>query len=319
MRKRGPAVYHSRMRSFGLLPILITAAALGGSLHAQTRVELPLWPHSAPEASEAKAPEALTPVKNAHYPAVALTRAANVSVPTLTLYPVPAAIHSTGAAAVVFPGGGYMHLSMVLEGSMPCDWFNSIGMACILVKYRVPWAEHFPQTYGPLEDAQQAMRLVRAHAAAWHIDPKRIGVLGFSAGGHLAVVLSQHFDDAHVLSTPAAGEVDATVSARPDFVMLAYPAYLPVPPDMRTLDPNLTPNAQTPPTFIMQSEDDKTYVDSSLVYARALKDAHVPEEYILYPNGGHGSGMHPAGESNVNWPDMAAAWLHTIHILPSAD
>ena len=293
----------------------LLAAATTLTLNAQQQT-LPLWPHTAPEPTEAKSPETKTDAKNPHYPGVPLFWYANVSDASMTTYPVPAGIKPTGAAALVFPGGGYARLAWIHEGTMACDWFNSLGIFCAVVKYRVPWAEHFPATYGPLEDAQQAVRILRAHATDWGIDPHRVGVLGFSAGGHMAVVLSQHFDDPHVLSTPAAAEVDAKISARPDFVMLGYPAYLPVAPGETTLDPNLTPNAQTPPTFIMQSENDKVYGNSSLVYARALKDAGVPEEFILYPDGGHGNGMHPTGLSNENWPAIAAIWLRYIKIIP---
>jgi acetyl esterase/lipase len=302
-----------RMRSRLLTALALAAVPALALAQSQT---LPLWPTATPEASEATAPELTAAAKNGHYPGVPLTWVTNVSQPTLTTYPVPAGIKPTGAAALVFPGGSYAKLAMVHEGSMACDWFNSLGIFCAVVKYRVPWNEHFPATYGPLEDGQQAVRILRSHADAWHLDPHRIGILGFSAGGHLAVTLSQHFDDPHILSTPAASEVDTKISARPDFVMLIYPAYLDVPTHGTTLDPSLTPNAQTPPTFITQNEDDIHYGDASLVYARALKTANVPEEFILYPNGGHGNGMHPTGTSSENWTTVAAAWLQTIKVLP---
>lgn len=274
---------------------------------AETHQVIALWPHTAPEASEAEGPETMA------MPASLLS---NVSHPTMTVYPVPEGITPNGAAIAVFPGGGYQHLAWKKEGLEPCEFFNSKGMFCVVVRYRIPWKEHFPDTYGPLEDAQQAMRILRGHAAAWKIDTHRIGVLGFSAGGHLMVTLSQHFDDPHVMSTSAAPDVDASISARPDFVILGYPAYLPAQPENRSLDPNLTPTSQTPPTFLVQAEDDKKYVDSSLVYSRALKDAGIPEEFILYPDGGHGFGMHPKGKTPENWPDLAITWLNWLKVLP---
>lgn len=305
----------------GMIRLSLSLAALAVSVcaaSAQVPVAgtvIPLWPHGTPEPAQTQLPESSRSSYSKLEPGVELRSLSNVTVPTLTVYPVPAGVQATGAAAVVFPGGGYQHLSIVLEGSEPCQWFNSLGIFCVVAKYRVPWAVRYPETYAPLEDAQQAVRIVRGHAAAWGLDPHRIGVMGFSAGGHLSVALSQHFDDNHVLSTPAARDVDASVTARPDFVILGYPAYLPVPPEKRVLDPHLTPNALTPPTFIVQAENDWHYGDSSIVYYRALMDAKVPAEMHLYPNGGHGFGMHPAGVAPEHWADLAATWLHTIGIL----
>jgi acetyl esterase/lipase len=294
---------------------LFLAASVASAQSAAHEV-IRLWPTGAPEPTEATGPETDKPLQNSHYKGRALNILSNVSDPTLTIYPVPAGIRPNGAAAIVFPGGGYGILAFIHEGVMPCEWFNSLGVFCAVAKYRVPWAKHFPDTYGPLEDAQQAVRIVRDRANAWHIDPHKIGVLGFSAGGHLAVTLSQHFADEHVLSTPAAQEVKRDVSARPDFVLLGYPAYLALSPEKRVIDPNLVPNKNTPPTFIMQSEDDKNYGQNSLVYARALMDAGVPEMLVFYPDGGHGNGMHPTGESNENWDQLAATWLRRIGIIP---
>jgi acetyl esterase/lipase len=296
-----------RASLFSLLLIAATAAT------AQN-LTLPLWPHGTPEPAQSTKAESATHSKDPRYPGVDFVGLSDVTVPTLTLYPAPAG-HNTGAAAVVFPGGGYQHLAFTKEGTMACEWFNSLGMTCVLVKYRIPWPSHFPETFAPLEDAQQAMRLTRAHAAEWKIDSHRIGVMGFSAGGHLAVVLSQHFDDSHITTTPAAADADTSLSARPDFVFLGYPAYLPSKDDSFHLDPNLTPNDHTPPTFLVQAENDKLYINSALVYFRALKDAQVPAEMHLYPDAGHGFGMHPTGTSAEHWTDLAAAWLHTLKIL----
>jgi acetyl esterase/lipase len=152
----------------------------------------------------------------------------------------------------------------------------------------------------------------------WHINPARIGVVGFSAGGHLAVTLSNHFDDTSVESTPAAADVDTKINARPEFAILGYPAYLPTGPDKRDLDPSLMPNPRTPPTFIIQAENDKTYIDSALVYFRALKDAGVPAELHLYASGGHGFGMRPVGMPEEHWGDTATEWLRRIGMLPQA-
>jgi acetyl esterase/lipase len=243
----------------------------------------------------------------------------NVTAPTLAIY-LPAHPSSTHAAALVFPGGAYQRLAYTKEGLDTCHWLNSVGMACLLVKYRVPQPYNdtgrYPADPADLEDAQQAMRLTRAHATEWHIDPARIGVVGFSAGGNLAVLLSTHPDDNHVASTPAASQVPSTTDARANFAIVIYPAYLAAEPDQTTLIPTYTPNTFTPPTFLLQAEDDKTYGHNALVYYRALMDAHIPADLHLYATGGHGFGMDPIGKPEEHWPDLAAAWLRRIGILP---
>jgi acetyl esterase/lipase len=151
----------------------------GGAGAQQTT--LPLWPNGNPEPTRVTAPEGDTTAAEHHMvagkPSFRLT---NVSKPTLAVYPPKGT--NTGAAALVFPGGGYVRLSMELEGSEVCDWLNDIGMTCVLVKYRVPEEQHYPENAEDLEDAQQAMRITRMHAKEWGIDPKKIGAIGFSAG-----------------------------------------------------------------------------------------------------------------------------------------
>lgn len=278
-------------------------------LHAQQ--VLPLWPHGTPEPPQTTEPETDMLDSAGHR----TNRLTNITEPTMTVF-LPA--HSMGvtSGAVVFPGGGYLRLAWDKEGLDVCHWLNSINMACLLVKYRVPETGHYPENPADLQDAQQAMRVARTHAVEWHINPARIGVIGFSAGGHLAVTLSNHFDDQSVESTPAAKDVDTSISARPEFAILGYPAYLSSGPDRRDLDPNLMPNPRTPPTFLIQAENDKNYIDSSLVYFRALKDAGVPAELHLYATGGHGFGMHPAGFPEERWSDTATEWLRSIGMLP---
>lgn len=297
------------MKIKALAIVLFLQLAGIGIIHAQT--VLPLWPHGTPEPAQTTEPETNMLDSAGHR----TNRLTNVTEPTMTVF-LPA--HSVGvtSAAVVFPGGGYLRLAWDKEGLDVCRWLNSINMACLLVKYRVPETGHYPENPADLEDAQQAMRVARAHAAEWHINPARIGVVGFSAGGHLAVTLSNHFDDKTVESTPAAKDVDTSISARPEFAILGYPAYLSSGPDHRDLDPDLTPNPRTPPTFLIQAENDKTYIDSSLVYFRALKDVGVPAELHLYATGGHGFGMHPAGFPEERWADTATEWLRSIGMLP---
>lgn len=289
----------------------------GGVVHAQQVV--PLWPHGTPEPPQTTEPEKdVTTDQMALINGHRTARLTNVTQPTMTVF-LP--LHSTGvtSAAVVFPGGGYIRLAWDGEGVDVCHWLNSIGMACLLVKYRVPEEGHYPQNPADLQDAQQAMRVARAHAAEWHINPARIGVIGFSAGGHLAVVLSSHYDDKSVESTPAAKDVNSSISARPEFAILGYPAYLATGPEKNDLDPELVPNSRTPPTFMIQAENDKTYIDSTLVYFRALKNADVPAEMHLYATGGHGFGVHPVGFPEEHWTHTATDWLRRIGMLPERE
>jgi len=292
--------------------VLLTASFACAFVASAQKLTLPLWPTGAPEASQTTGAELNTPKKSPKEPGVTLSSITNVSTPTITVFPAPQSGAELHAAAVVFPGGGYQQLAYTLEGEEPCAWFNSIGITCVLAKYRVPWNGRYPEMFGALEDAQQAVRLTRAHAAEWHIDPRRVGIMGFSAGGHLSVALSQHHDDAHVLSTPAASEVDASISARPDFVILGYPAYLNVEPSKSAL----APNAKTPPTFIIQAENDKIAVDSAITYYIEMKDAGVPAEMHLFDSGGHGFGMHPQGAPELTWSALAATWLREIKMIP---
>jgi acetyl esterase/lipase len=291
---------------------LLLALGLSSAIQAQKApTSMPLWPHATPEPPQVTEPETDIGHPAAGRPPVSLT---NVTIPTLTVYP-PTGIKNTGAAALVFPGGGYVHLAWTKEGLDTCDWLNSIGMTCLLVKYRVP-EQHYPESHADLEDAQQALRLARAHATEWHIDADRVGVLGFSAGGNLAALMSTHSDDDHVTSTPAASDANTTFSAKPDFAILVYPAYLAISPEQTALDPVYTPNALTPPTFLVAAENDSHYGKNSPVYYRALTDATVPAELHMFATGGHGFGVYPAGTPG-EWPELAAAWLRSIKMLPA--
>ena len=194
---------------------------------------LPLWPGVAPGAVANQPGEADT-IKAADYLVAGrpLALLGNVSTPTLTLYKPKG--QNTGAAVVVFPGGGYHILAIDLEGTEVCDWLNSIGVNCVLLKYRVPDSGPYPKSKAALQDAQRALGLVRMHAAEWGIDPKRIGVLGFSAGGHLAAAISTHYDERLYDPIDAADKL----SCRPDFAVVIYPGYLAL--EKRTSRPTTT-------------------------------------------------------------------------------
>jgi len=307
-------MFPSAMSVFAL-PAL-ASILLASAVQAQT--VLPLWPHGTPEPAQTTEPETdVTKPTDGLISGRRTARLTNVTNPTLSVY---LAHNGNGAAALVFPGGSYTRLAWNGEGTDACEWLNSMGVTCLLVKYRVPEKGRYPDNPADLEDAQQAMRLARAHAAEWHIDSNRIGVVGFSAGGNLAVLLSTHPDDNHVESTPAASQVPmqsgAPIDARVNFAIVVYPAYLPVPPAQTELDPVYTPNAFTPPTFLIQAENDRGYGKNALVYYRALLDTGHPAQLHYYATGGHGFGVHPAGTPEEHWTDLAATWLREIHAIP---
>lgn len=291
--------------------LLLTLAFLSPLVQAQ-QVTLPLWVNGTPEPYNG-APEAdITKPSDRLVEGRPLAHLTNISKPTLAFYPAPAS-SNTGATIVVFPGGGYRILAYDLEGTEVCTWLNSVGVNCALVKYRVPIEKHFPDDTSDIEDAQQAMRITRSHAAEWHLDSKRIGVLGFSAGGHLVVVLGNHpdFKRANELVS------DTSVSARPDFVVGIYPAYLTDAPALTQLARGIDPSANTPPTFLLQAEDDPVHEENVLVYFQALKQLKVPAELHVYAEGGHGYGLRPSALPVSRWPALVETWLHTIHILSS--
>lgn len=293
------------------------ALALTFAAASAQHTVLPLWPHAKPEPAQTTEPEAdLTKPTDGLISGHRTARLANVTNPTLTVYFPSATAKNTGAAALVFPGGGYVRLAWDGEGIDTCQWLNSIGMTCLLVKYRVPEIGHYPLNFADLEDAQQAMRLSRANAKVWNIDPDRIGVVGFSAGGNLAVLMSTHPDDQHVESTPAAPDADSKIDARANFAVVVYPAYLIVAPQNRELDPVYTPNKLTPPTFLIQAENDKGYGSNAPIYYQALAAAGIPAELHMYATGGHGFGIHPPKAPEENWTDLATAWLRNIKIIP---
>lgn len=293
---------------------------LGTGAFAQTTV-LPLWPHETPEPPQTTAAEAnvatAQDIAKAGYP---MLRISNVTRPTMSVF-LPSGAAKIRAAALVFPGGAYQRLAWDIEGEQTCKWLNSIDVACLLVKYRVPEKGVYPENPADLEDAQQSMRLARAHAAEWNIDPNRIGVVGYSAGGNLAVLLCTHPDDSHVLSTPAAADVPKSagtpLDARANFAVVVYPAYLSVQPEMRELIPTYRPNQFTPPTFLTVAEDDHSYGPNSIVYYRALMDAKVPVELHAFASGGHGFGAYPAPpKPEAHWTDLATTWLRGLNVIP---
>jgi acetyl esterase/lipase len=246
---------------------------------------------------------------------------ANVSRPTLTVYSPTG--NNTGVAIVVFPGGGYRVLAIDLEGTEVCDWLTSRGITCVLLKYRVPrsgpsWQPDCrcrinPKPQPALEDAQRAMGLVRLHAAEWHIDPHKVGVLGFSAGGHLVAAISNAFQRR---AYPAVDAADKE-RCRPDFAVALYPGHLWMPEGgPYSFNPDIHVTRDTPPTFLLQAETDSVdNVNQSLVYYIALKDAGVPTEMHLYADGGHAFGLRTTKDPITEWPRLVEQWLRTIGMI----
>jgi acetyl esterase/lipase len=270
-----------------------------------------IWPGAAPgEAPNQPAEADATTAKDNLIAGRPLVRLGHVSVPTITLYAPKGA--NSGAAVVVFPGGGYNILAIDLEGTEVCDWLNSIGVTCVLLKYRVPGTGPYPKSPAALQDAQRAMGLVRQHATEWKINPNRIGVLGFSAGGHLAAAISTHFEKRIYEPVDGADKL----SCRPDFAVVVYPGYLALSEKDFAANADINPTDKTPPTFIVQAEDDPVHVENATVYFLQLKNAKVPAELHIYAQGGHGYGLRRTELPVTTWPAAVETWLHTIKVLP---
>ncbi|MGB3848698.1 MAG: alpha/beta hydrolase [Tunicatimonas sp.] len=265
---------------------------------------LPLWPNGAPGEPEPLGEEADATTSDDNLVAgEPLIRLANVTRPTITVYHAPED-QATGAVVVVCPGGGYHILAMDLEGTEVAAWLNSLGITAVVLKYRVPVREGIPRHQRPLQDAQRAMKLVRSRAAEWNVDPNRIGVLGFSAGGHLAATLSNTAKRTY-------DRIDATdtFSSRPNFTVLIYPAYLTASAAGTELASEIPITEDTPPAFLVHAQDDHISVENSLFYYLALKQAEVPAEMHVYATGGHGYGLRRVDSPVRTWPDRAARWL----------
>lgn len=240
-------------------------------------------------------------------------------VPTLAAY-IPAS-NPTKTAVVIAPGGGYLHLSMVKEGSDVAQWLNAHGVAAFVLKYRLGPAYHNPIELG---DAQRAIRTVRADAAKYGIAADHIGMWGFSAGGHLTATAGTHFD----VGNPSASDVVERQSSRPDFLILAYPVitmldpsvhtgsrrYLlgdsPDPGQIQDMSDELHVSAQTPPTFLFSTTDDATVpIMNSVMFYSALVTAGVPVEMHIFQQGVHGAGLAPANPQLSVWPDLLIKWM----------
>jgi acetyl esterase/lipase len=283
------------VRLLGLVLVAGPACAWGQATRPSAVATVDVWPEGKMPGRGAHEPEGDRPAKGD-----GVRRVTNVSRPTLTVFPARGG--EARPAMVVCPGGGYSYVVVDKEGSEIAGWLNSVGVSAVVLKYRVP-----NNRAGALQDVQRALSVVRARAAEWNIDPKRLGVIGFSAGGNLAAKASCLFDERAYAAVDAADEQ----SCRPDFAVLVYPAYLDDKNGHVAADLDL--KAKIPPTLIVHSEDDKTFVPGSKLYHAALDEAKVPHEFLCYPTGGHGYGLHCTRDARV-WPEAAAEWMHRIGV-----
>jgi acetyl esterase/lipase len=307
-----------------VLAFCVVCALRAPSAHADwqpspRRTQVPIWPSTVAAGRPGAAAES-TGVVASMVAGRPWRYVSHVSQPTLTVYS-PTGMN-TGAAVIVFPGGGYQVLAIDLEGTEVCDWLTSRGITGVLLKYRVPNAgPTWNQACGcdletrssmALEDAQRTIALVRARAAEWHIDPHKIGVIGFSAGGHLVAAVSTRFDRRVYAAVDAADRQ----SCRPDFAVALYPGHL-FDYHKGELNADLHVTHDTPPTFLVHAENDNVDgVSNTLSYYEALKNAGVPAELHLYAEGRHAFGLRRTRFPITAWPDLMENWLKTIGMIP---
>ena len=306
------------MKKIFPISVLILICIFNSYSSAQIKI-IKVWPDTIPGA--------VTDVQYKEqdlYGKTGIYRIRKVSVPTLTVY-VP--VKENGAAVVICPGGGYEHLAYEKEGVKVAQWFNKIGVAAFILKYRLPSDSIMKnKAIAPLQDAQEAMRIVRRNAGKWKIDPNKIGIIGFSAGGHLAATLCTHYN-AKIYNSD-------TTSARPDFSVLLYPVismepgithkgsrdYLlgsnPPEKEVQYFSNELNVNSGTPPAFLALAENDKTVpIQNSIDYFMALKKSGIRAELHIFQKGGHGFGLGKKGETQSYWPELCKNWLKAIGMI----
>lgn len=291
----------------GLVVTLGLAAAGGAADNPTTEpLTLEVWPGSVPGEKDPIGEEKVTKKPGTDV----VTGLTNVSKPTL-LVSHPPRDKNTRVAILVFPGGGYNMLAWDHEGEQVARWLNSIGVTAAVLKYRVPRRPGTSKGEPPIQalmDAQRAISLVRSKASDWSVDAKRIGVLGFSAGGHLAAWAATNPDKR---SYETIDTVDQ-VSCRPDFAVLIYPGGV-TKRGSTELSPEIRVTADTPPSFLVHAANDSA--ENSLYMYLALRKAKVPAELHLYGSGGHGFGMRPGTKPAASWPKRCEEWLRDQGIL----
>lgn len=297
-------------RLLGMAVLAVTCAGAAAVAAAPTTIRL--FPAKAPGEMGDIAPEKDNTPPDGKKPGVLMVT--NVSEPSLTLFPA-ASDKGNGAAVIIAPGGGYRFLSWDLEGEEIARDFNAQGVTAFVLKYRVPLRTFDPGAKLPLMDAQRAVSLVRSRAKEWGVNPDKIGLLGFSAGGNLAAKAAAQYEHRAYEAIDAIDQV----SCRPDFSVLIYPGGIKDGQDPTRLAPEYAPNAKTPPTFLAVASDDKGCVDDTVLYFMAAKAAGVKSELHVYTQGGHGFGARaPRVGVTASWPTRCAEWMRTVGILPTA-
>jgi acetyl esterase/lipase len=311
-----------------LLTLACTSLLMLYALNAKAEVwqppsgytQIPLWPKGKmPDALPSSKPESVQ-ISAKPFLGKAVTVVYDVSQPTMTIYAPKE--NNTSVAVVVFPGGGFNGLAIDLEGTEICQWLTSVGITAVLLKYRVPdsgpaWhmdchCNIHPKAPTALEDAQRALGLLRLNAQKWHINPNKIGVLGFSSGGYMVADISSHFKNRAYAPIDAADQE----SSRPDFSIALYPGHMQQRGKSFVLNPHIVFTKATPPTFLLQAENDPMDdINNSLLYYMALKKAGVPVEMHLYAEGGHGFALRQTKLPLSHWPQLVETWLRTIGII----
>jgi len=286
---------------------------------AEEAIQIPIWPNGPPSPSLLAAGNEAYGNQKEQIAGRPFTMIEHVSQPTMTVFRAKG--RDTGTTIVVFPGGGYRRLAIDLEGTEVCDWLTAQGITCVLLKYRVPgsgpyWNDEcncrrIPVQPFALQDAQRTMGLLRARAGELGINPSKIGVLGFSAGGHMVADISNH----EKRSYRAIDAADRQ-SSRPDFAIAVYPGHLWKKPGL-TLNPAVKITSNCPPTLIIAASDDPIDdIRHSLVYYLALQQAKIPVEMHVYAHGGHAFGVRRTSDANTHWPEVAEKWMNSIGVLP---
>jgi acetyl esterase/lipase len=293
------------LRDFRFLSLAFLAFVANSRLAsapATSSEELRIWSGTPPGDQDFQVP-APNPKSKAP-PKDDVVRLPLVTDPTLTLFRPPAG-RASGTGIIVCPGGGYNILAWNLEGTEIAEWLNSIGITAVVLKYRVPRRDPAHPHAAPLQDAQRAIRHVRHRAADWGIDPNRIGMLGFSAGGNLVVMAATHWDEA---TYPRQDALD-DLSCRPDFVVPIYPAYLGDEKNPGPLSPLVRVTAKTPPVFMTVTHDDVLRGMNAAQFYVELKKAHVPAELHIFSRGGHGYGLRRPENAVSQWPKLCEQWI----------
>lgn len=291
-----------------LLAIAATVSVVAVSVDAAERPTISIWPNSLPAGAKPVDAKRVEELKGK----LTEERIYYVETPSITVYHAPKET-ANGCAVVICPGGGYNILAWPKEGLEVAEWFNSIGVTAAVLKYRVPRRDPAAPHIEPLQDAQRALRLVRHHAQDWNVDPQRVGILGFSAGGHLTAMTGMHWQKAAYDRIDEADDL----SCRPDFMCPIYAAYLG--PDYKDnvagLGPLVKVTEKTPPTFMAVTADDTHRGSQAALLFVQLKLSKVPAELHIYSKGGHGYGIRPSENPISTWHVRLGEWLKVQGLL----